>query len=155
MAYRDEILACSSEHRLDPALVAAVICHESRFEPRAVSPAGAVGLMQIMPGTARWIALETGIQTPSQLRLEDPSTNIALGTWYLRYLFDRFAEFETALMAYNAGPTYAEQWNGNLGLAFPETQMYVRRIHASMPVYRAYFSAPWLDVLVPTTRWWR
>ncbi len=153
--YRDEIRAQSAVYRLDPALVAAVIRNESRFDPDALSSAGAVGLMQIMPDTGAWIASLQGIQTASLLRLEDPATNIALGAWYLRHLLDRFIDLDTALMAYNAGPTHAERWNGQLDQAFPETQAYVRRIRASLPVYRAYFAVAWLDDLVPSTRLWR
>lgn len=153
--YRHEILSYSAVHDLDPALVAAVIRNESRFQPETVSSAGAVGLMQIMPDTAGWVATQQGLQTPSHLRLDDPETNIGLGTWYLRYVLDRFDDLDVALIAYNAGPTHAEQCNGQLDLAFPETQAYVHRIHASLPVYRAYFAAPWLDGLVPSTLVWR
>jgi len=153
--YRDAILTHSAVYRLNPALVAAVIRNESRFDPQAVSSAGAVGLMQIMPDTASWIASLQGIQTASFLRLEDPDTNIALGAWYLRYLLDRFVDLDVALMAYNAGPAHAERWNGQLDQAFPETQTYVQRIHASLPVYRAYFAVPWLDDFVPSVRMWR
>jgi soluble lytic murein transglycosylase len=144
LGYRQEILAQSTRYGLDPALVAAVIRNESRFRADAVSSAGALGLMQIMPETGRWIAGETGIQSPARIALQDAATNIALGTWYLRYLFDRFSSSDTALMAYNAGPSYAEQWQGDLAQAFSETQRYIRRIHASLPVYQAYFAVPWL-----------
>ena len=142
--YREQILEWSVTHDLEPAWVAAVIRNESRFRPDVVSPAGAIGLMQIMPETGAWIAEQLSLNDYSLAHLTNPASNIQLGTWYLRYLLDRFSIVDTALMAYNAGPTNAERWDGNLELAFPETQQYIRRIHLSLPVYRIYFAAPWL-----------
>lgn len=142
--FREQILEWSATYNLEPAWVASVIRNESRFRPDAVSTAGAIGLMQIMPTTGEWIAQQLQLPDYSPALLKDISLNIALGTWYLAYLLDRFPTPDAALMAYNAGPTNAECWDGNLELAFPETRQYVRRIHLSLPVYRVYFAAPWL-----------
>jgi len=94
---------------LDPALVAAVIQVESHFDPFAVSSAGACGLMQLMPPTARWL-LEKGSE-PKQIRpahLFNPVFNIELGTGYLAHLMSRFdGDLTRALIAYNAGPGIA------------------------------------------------
>jgi soluble lytic murein transglycosylase-like protein len=99
----------SRRNGLDPALVAAVIHVESRFDPFAVSQAGARGLMQIMPPTARWI-LEKGAE-PTRIRpvhLFNPILNIELGTTYLAQLMARFdGDLTRALIAYNAGPAVA------------------------------------------------
>ena len=148
--YREEILAWSAFYDLEPAWVASVIRNESRFRPQATSPTGAIGLMQIMPETGEWIAVQLQLTDYSTASLNDGALNIALGTWYLRYLLDRFSDFDAALMAYNAGPSNADDWNGNPELAFPETQGYIRRIHLSLPIYRAYFAVPWLINLIPS-----
>lgn len=148
--YRNEILEWSAIYDLNPELVASVIRNESRFRPQAVSPVGAIGLMQIMPDTGAWIAQQLQLNKYSTAQLESPDLNIMLGTWYLRYLLDRFATVDAALMAYNAGPTNAQRWKGNLELAFRDTQRYVRRIHFSLFVYRTYFAIPWLIDLIPS-----
>ena len=150
LEYRADILEWSAAYDLEPALVASMIRNESRFRPQAMSPAGAVGLMQIMPKTGEWIAQQLQLPSYSASLLDDVSLNIAMGTWYLRYLVERFPTQDAALMAYNAGPANAECWEGNLELAFPETQQYVRRIHLSLPIYRVYFAVPWVTDLIPS-----
>jgi peptidoglycan lytic transglycosylase len=150
--YQEEILEWSAVYDLDPALVASVIRCESSFRPQVVSPAGAIGLMQIMPETGGWIAEQLILNDYSLTQLTNPASNIQLGTWYLRYLLDRFHEPDTALMAYNAGPTNVDRWKSNLELAFPETQQYIHRIHLCLPIYRAYFRALWLVDLIPPVR---
>lgn len=148
--YREEILEWSAVHDLEPAWVASVIRNESRFRLAVVSPAGAIGLMQIMPETGAWIAEQVSLSDYSLAHLTNPASSIQMGTWYLRYLLDRFSTVDGALMAYNAGPTNAESWDGNLERAFPETQKYIRRVHLSLPIYRAYFTLPWLVDLIPS-----
>ena len=152
LEYRDAILEWSDTYDLDPAWVASIIRFESRFQPNAMSRAGAVGLMQIMPETGAWIAKQLDLGTYSQDQLTDPAINIQLGTWYLRYLLHRFSAPDSALMAYNAGPTHADRWGGELELAFTTTQQYIRRIHLFLPIYRFYFRALWLVDLIPPTR---
>lgn len=148
--YHEEIQRWSSLYELDPAWVATIIRCESNFRPNAVSLAGAVGLMQIMPTTGTWIAEQLEWNDPSNLSLQDGPTSIALGTWYLRYLLDRFDVPDTALIAYNAGPTHAAQWSDDLEQLFPETQRYIQRVHLFLPVYRTYFQALWLIDLIPS-----
>ena len=150
LEYREEILKWGATYNLEPEWIASVIRNESRFQPDAVSPAGAIGLMQIMPETGAWVAQQLQLANYSTTLLENPALNIAMGTWYLRYLLDRFLTLDAALMAFNAGPTNTERWEGNLELAFPETQQYVRRIHVSLPVYRVYFAVAWLIDLIPS-----
>jgi soluble lytic murein transglycosylase-like protein len=99
----------SRRNGLDPALVAAVIHVESRFDPFAVSPVGACGLMQLMPPTARWLLEKAS--SPAKIRpahLFNPVLNIELGTSYLAQLMSRFdGDLTRALIAYNAGPGVA------------------------------------------------
>src|SRR4051812_38891999 len=96
---------------LDPALVAAVIYAESRFRDGQVSSAGAQGLMQLTPATARMIAHKSGGTAFTLADLGTPQVNISYGAWYLRYLLDRYAGRETfALAAYNGGEGNVDRW---------------------------------------------
>lgn len=150
--HRHVLLTWSDAHDLDPALVAAVIRAESSFRPAAVSRSGAVGLMQLMPETAAWIADRLPLEDYTESQLLDPEVNLALGTWYLRHLLDRFISVEIALMAYNAGPSNVDRWDGTLDQAFPETQTYVLRVLQAIPVYRFLLRTPaWVDN-VPSLR---
>ncbi len=106
-----------SLYSIDPRLIRAMIQVESGYNPRAVSRAGAQGLMQIMPETQQ----DLGLATPF-----DPDSNIEAGTRYFRYLLDRFESLPLALAAYNAGPSRVERYNGIP--PFRETQEYVRKV---------------------------
>jgi len=134
-------------HELDPALVAAVINTESGFVPDSRSAAGAVGLMQVLPETARFIAGRPGRPSPSPERIGEPEVNIAYGTWYLRYLIDRHGSVDVALAAYNAGEGVVRGWDARARAAgrafrvpedvpFPETRTFVRRVRDTAPIYR-------------------
>jgi len=147
--YTIELRAFARELGLDPALVAAVVRCESRFDPQAVSRRGAIGLMQIMPETGAWIATQLAIRDFDPGRLTDPAFNLRLGAWYLHHLLDRFGSPRDALAAYNAGPSHAERWAQGLDDPFPETSAYVRRVMRSVPVYRFYLAVPWLLEIVP------
>jgi soluble lytic murein transglycosylase len=150
----DDVIRQQAEDKdLDPALIAAVIYQETRFLPRP-SPAGAQGLMQIMPGTARFIARRSG-GTEFEIRdLDTPQINIAYGSWYLRYLLDRYDGDEVlALAAYNAGMTNVDSWVARAGgaeafdpgadIPFAETRIYVREVLA----HRDEYEARWGDEL--------
>jgi len=115
----------SRQHQLDPALISAIIKAESDFDPDAVSRAGAIGLMQLMPDTAvRW-----DVHDPF-----NPEENIAGGARYLRYLLDRFhGNLPLALAAYNAGATRVEHYNTLP--PFHETRRYVKKV---LRFYRLY-----------------
>lgn len=126
---------------LDPALIAAVIYVESRFISGRTSSAGAEGLMQITPETARDIARRSG---GTQFTLEDlatPQINISYGSYLLRELLDRYdGDTAAALAAYNAGPGNADRWGGaNLeagDIPFPETRAYVEKVLRVREQYR-------------------
>jgi soluble lytic murein transglycosylase len=136
--------------RLDPALIAAVIYAESKFEPRP-SSAGAQGLMQILPATAYYLAHLSGGYRFTAGDLATPRINLAYGSYYLRYLLDRYEGNEMlALAAYNAGLSNVDGWVAHANAAgrqltvdaipFPETREYVRRVLAAQRAYRAKYS---------------
>lgn len=141
------VRAFASDAGLDPALVASLIRAESRFHAHAVSARGAIGLMQVMPDTAAWIESQLGLP-PSNLF--EPEANLRLGTWYLRYLIDRFGSVDLALAAYNAGPSRVAGWLASGQPAFTETEAFVRRVVRGMPVYRVLLGAPILVRITPS-----
>jgi soluble lytic murein transglycosylase len=133
-------------NHLDPALVAAVIYAETKFDART-SSAGALGLMQILPSTARYLAHLSGGTTFRIADLAEPRVNIAYGSYYLRFLFDRYGGDETlALAAYNAGATNVNTWvaaahaKGQTlsagSIPFPQTRAYVEKVEAAEVTYR-------------------
>lgn len=93
------------QYRLPPSLILSLIHTESAFRRDAVSPDGAIGLMQIQPETAQHFAATAGIDLPKGVPLLNPETNILLGSGYLRHLINRFGDLRTALAAYHVGPT--------------------------------------------------
>ena len=99
------VYVASLKYSLSPKMILAVIATESAFDPYAVSPKGAVGLMQIMPSTGQYLATELGFGWEGAERLTDPWLNIECGAYYLKALMRRFGSIETALVAYNYGPT--------------------------------------------------
>jgi soluble lytic murein transglycosylase len=135
----------AAEH-LDPALVAAVIYAETKFDART-SPAGALGLMQVEPATARLLAHMSGGYAFKVADLAHPATNIAYGSYYLRYLLNLYHGSRTlALAAYNAGPTNVDDWvararddGRSLSVAaipFPQTRAYVVKVESAEKTYR-------------------
>ena len=142
LRYEHIVRGHAENYGLDPALVAAVIYQESRFKPEARSEAGAIGLMQLLPETAKGIAARTG---GSQFRVEDlddPEINVRYGSWYLRHLLDKYEDEELALAAYNAGQANVDRWRDRgVGIQFDETRHYVQRVRELKEIYaRAYAS---------------
>jgi len=143
-AWRDEMRDAAQRRGIDPYLVAAVVREESSYYPRATSRAGARGLMQLMPATARLMA-------PSG-DLEDPGFNIELGTRFLAGLMREFSDPRLALAAYNAGPTRVRQWMSTRRsddieafveqIPFDETRLYVKKVVLSWEEYRRIYGSP-------------
>ncbi len=122
------IREAATDHGLDLALLKAVIATESRFDPQAVSPKGAVGLMQLMPATAERFGVRADAATTLQQRLTDPRTNLQAGARYLALLLRQFGgQTELALAAYNAGEGAVQRAGGRVP-DYPETQQYVRKV---------------------------
>jgi len=135
--YEDIVLGHARNYHLDPALLAAVIYQESKFHADARSDRGAVGLMQLLPGTAEGIAERTGGTQFRVSDLYDPEINVRYGAWYLRHLLDRYDDdVTTALAAYHAGPGNVDGWRRRgVGIQFPETRTYVKRVLDAEKVY--------------------
>ena len=113
----------SRRFHLDPLMVLAVIHVESRFDATAVSPQGAMGLMQLQGATARDLAMDLGLEWTGDELLFDPDLNVMLGCAYLRRLIDRFGDQDAALAAYCSGPTFVEAQrdaNGRIPLAYSD-----------------------------------
>ena len=145
LQHEDIIRQQARDKDLDAALIAAVIYQESKFRPRT-SQAGAEGLMQILPSTARFIAGRTGGTAFVPSDLATPQVNIAYGSYYLRYLLDRYDGNQTlAIAAYNAGETNVSRWIRDAGgaesfdpsdIPFPETRVYVKSVRRHQVDYR-------------------
>jgi soluble lytic murein transglycosylase len=137
----------AAQKHLDPALIAAVIYAESKFEPRP-STAGAQGLMQILPETAYYLAHLSGGRAFTASDLATPRINVAYGSYYLRYLLDHYGGDEMlAVAAYNGGLANVDRWvssakaeGGTLtigAIPFPETREYVQRVLSAQQEYRS------------------
>jgi soluble lytic murein transglycosylase len=141
----------AAEKHLDPALIAAVIYAETKFDSRT-SSAGALGLMQMLPSTAEYLAHQSGGVTFTTADLAEPSVNIAYGSYYLRYLLNHYHGNETlAIAAYNGGITNVDRWVAEArsdghrftidDIPFPETRDYVARVLGAQRDYRSTYAS--------------
>ena len=146
LQHQDVIRQQAADKRLDPALIAAVIFAETKFDPRP-SPAGAQGLMQILPQTAEFLAHKSGATTFTTADLATPEVNIAYGSYYLRYLLNEYGgSTMLALAAYNGGEANVSRWLAEAhaqghrfaidDIAFPETRAYVLKVLQAQRDYR-------------------
>ncbi len=108
--YWSAIRTAADTTGIDPLFLAATVYVESKFDERAVSPAGAIGLMQLMPATAREVGRAHGIRLADTSQLFQPDTNVLLGALYMRRLIHRFGDTKLAIMAYNGGPNAVGRW---------------------------------------------
>jgi len=143
LRHEDVIRQESRQWDVPADLVAAVIYRESRFRDQT-SSAGARGLMQITPRTAKLIERESGGTTFTQEDLANPDVNIAYGTFYLRLLLDKFEQNQiAALAAYNAGETNVANWGGSSlkldEIEFPETRDYIEDVLEKRGDYRDHY----------------
>ena len=147
VVWKDQAISAADAHGIDPAWILATIRMESAFRPRARSPAGALGLMQVMPATARRIAKAAGVRYAGTRTVLNPEENIRLGAAYLRFVLERMqGHAALASASYNAGPHRAERWlaaapgmEPDLWVEFipySETRKYVKRILEYRIVYR-------------------
>jgi soluble lytic murein transglycosylase len=152
LGYEDVVRAAARTAGLDPYFVAAVIREESSYDPRARSWVGAIGLMQLMPDTARLVAREAGRPLDEIAAVWDPATNIALGTRYLAQLRSRFQEPLLAVAGYNAGPHRVQRWLAERPkldleefvdqIPFEETRAFAKRVFTSWHHYRRLYEPP-------------
>ena len=143
LSHKEIVFEYADFYGLDRALVFAVIKTESSFDLNAISKAGAVGLMQITPTTAKYIAQKLGAK---QYDLTDPRTNVNFGCYYINYLILRFNDTDTALIAYNAGegnvalwlenPDYSTDGKRLTTIPFIETREYIKKIHENFSKYK-------------------
>jgi soluble lytic murein transglycosylase len=142
LRYDQIVRGHARNYSLDPALLAAVIYQESKFKADAESKSGAIGLMQLLPDTAKGIALHTGGAAFRVEDLYDPEINVRYGAWYLRHLMRKYGDERTALAAYNAGQDNVDRWrDSGQGIQFPETRAYVKRVEELKKIYRDAYGA--------------
>lgn len=146
VSFQEEIIKYSEIYQINPNLIAAVIKVESDFNPHALSPKGAMGLMQIMPNTGNWIAKRMGLDSFDIGQLYDSQMNIELGTWYLQNLHKQFkGDPQLFLAAYNAGSGNVSKWlmdqrfskDGQTldYIPFTETRNYIKKVENYQKIY--------------------
>ena len=150
VAYTELIEQYAREYELDPYLVTAIMRCESSNNPKALSEAGAMGLMQVMPGTGTWVAHKLGMDDEYvESMLYDPETSIRFGCWYLWFLHERFdGNQREVIAAYNAGHGSVEKWLSDpqyteggelLSIPFPETARYYDKVTTAYDNYRVLY----------------
>lgn len=142
--YAETVTKYSEEYDVPESVIYAVIKVESNFVPDAVSPRGAVGLMQITPDTFDWLCSKTGEEANASF-LYDPDTNIRYGTYFLSLLHNEYKAWDTVYAAYNAGRGRVNGWlaseeynnNGRLkNIPFKETADYVVKVEKAQQLYK-------------------
>lgn len=147
MHYEESILKYAQEYNVDPYLIAAIMKNESRFNPKALSPKEAKGLMQIAPITGKWAAEKLPIENYAEEMLYDPDLNIKIACWYLNILHKEFdGDIELVIPAYNAGNGNVKKWLQNNELSsdgktldkipFEETRFYLQRVLKDYKIYQ-------------------
>jgi peptidoglycan lytic transglycosylase len=137
LRYSTIVRAHARNYDLNPALLAAVIDQESKFSADAKSSAGAVGLMQLLPATAKGIAIHTGGSKFVTSDLYNPEINVRYGAWYLHHLLQKYGDERVALAAYNAGQENVDTWRAEgKGVQFAETRAYVDKVERLKGIYR-------------------
>jgi soluble lytic murein transglycosylase len=147
LAYWELVQQKAQERDLDPHLILALIRQESMFDPRARSPATALGLMQLIPPTAARVAKQLGLPAPTQDKLFDPELNVALGTQYLKDLLQRYSHnWFKAIAAYNAGEAAVDRWEREIvtddieefveRIPYIETRGYVKLVVRNHRIYK-------------------
>ena len=139
LKYKTEINYYSKKYGINKNLIASVICVESRFDKKAVSRKGAMGLMQLMPNTAK--SFYEGDEFDKEMLLNE-KINMDIGVKYLKYLFDKYNDEITVLACYNAGETVVNIWKGNdkclkkAQIKYKETLNYVNKVQKCKKIYK-------------------
>lgn len=143
--YADYVETYAQQYGVPESLVYAVIHTESGFDSGAVSPVGAVGLMQLMPDTFEWLTDEILFDHLESGMLYDPETNIKYGTYLLSRLYDRYGDWDLTLAAYNGGvgnvdkwledPAYSDGEGGLKKIPFKETRNFVKKVSDAKKTY--------------------
>ena len=159
--YAEYVEIYAEQYDVSEAMVYAVIRSESDFESGAVSSQGAIGLMQILPDTFRWLTDEMLFEHLEDGMIYDPETNIRYGVFYLSYLYDLYGDWQLALAAYNAGPGNVGDWlknpdytDGEGGLKkipVSETRKYVKRVNRAQKTYDRLYGDQWKETAVEET----
>lgn len=152
LGYWDSVERAAQKSGVDSYLIAAVIREESRFDPKAVSQAGAIGLMQLMPSTARRLKNDVNVDIAETADIHDAEKNITLGAHYLSILLEEFKKKPFAIAAYNAGENALRRWlvrsnNKDLDefieeITYKETRKYVKKVLKSYWQYRTVYGLP-------------
>jgi len=141
LEYEHIVRGHAENYNLDAALLAAVIYRESKFDADARSERGAIGLMQLLPETAKGIALNTGGSRFRVADLDDPEINVRYGSFYLRRLLRKYEDERLALAAYNAGQANVDEWLASGGeIRFPETRQFVDEVLEARDIYARVYS---------------
>jgi len=144
VSYIETVEQCAQDYSVPKELIFAVIKTESKFKSDAVSPRGAVGLMQIAPDTYKWICEKNSDTSNDPKFLYTPDVNIRYGTYYLDLLYSEFGSWESALAAYNAGPSNVRKWLDNpeysngeelTHIPYKETREYVEKVMKAKDKY--------------------
>lgn len=147
--YRKEIVETSTQTKVESGMLASVINVESHYNPKAISNKGAVGLMQIVPSTAKWICDINGLSYSDEM-LQNPGDNIKIGGLYLSYLSSIFEDKRVVICAYNAGQGNVSSWLKNKEYSFDgktlskipfrETENYVKMVFKNYQYYKKRFN---------------
>ena len=147
LKYKESITYYSKNYHIPASLVASLINVESHFDKNATSSVGAIGLMQLLPTTASFIAAKEKLDASN---LHEPNTNIELGCAYLKYLKDKFDDFFTTLCAYNAGEGNVMTWLANKNYSqnqqtlsttpFAATNYYANKVLHDEKIYQKFFT---------------
>jgi len=156
MPYREHFATAAREQDVDEALLLGLARQESRFNPGIVSSAGAVGLMQLMPPTAKWVAKQLGRNDYDPTRIGDIALNTQFGAYYFKYWLERLDRMPAlAAAAYNAGPGRAQAWRNGAPfegaiwvetIPFNETRDYVKKVLANSVYYARELGQPYVPL---------
>jgi len=151
LKYGDLVQIYSERFNVDPFLVLAIIKAESNFQPGAVSPKNARGLMQISEGTGKWGAGRLNLEDYTSEKLFEPEINIYIGCWYLSVLYDEFGDSDLVIAAYNGGSGNVTQWLNDRDLSadgktldripFRETDQYLKKVNNYYSIYKRLYES--------------